>query len=108
MGSEPLTIDLTGEFTADIADLIERNIDLPGELELALGRGLNAERTLKIVADTSDKAISLVKKILDYVYQADRVTGVKITRNSVEIGSMRAQDGTKVRKFIDDVLNKID
>lgn len=108
MKSEPITIELSGAFATDLADKIEREIDLPDDFELAIGRGLNAERTLKIVADTSEQAVALVKKILGYVYQADRVTGVKITRNSVEIGSMRAKDTTKVRKLIDDVLDKID
>lgn len=108
MTTEPLIIEISGDFPADFADQIEANIALDDDFELALGKGMNAERTLKLVADTGSKAIETAKKILAQVYQADRVTGVKITRNSVEIGSMRAQDATKVKKLVDEVLDKID
>lgn len=108
MSTEPLIIELSGDFPSNTVDEVEASIDLGEDFEIALGKGMNAERSLKLVADTSAKALEIAKRVLALVYQADRVTGVKITKNSVEIGSMRAQDTTKVKKLIDEVLEKID
>lgn len=108
MSTEPLIIELSGDFPTNFVQEVEASVDLGDDFEIALGKGMNAERSLKIIADTGSKALDIVKKVLALVYQADRVTGVKITKNSVEIGSMRAQDTTKVKKLIGEVLEKID
>ncbi|KCZ53201.1 hypothetical protein HY29_17455 [Hyphomonas beringensis] len=101
---ETLVIELSGDF--DVENLAA---SLEDELvDVGSGAGLGAERVLQLIAENSKPAIAALRQLLARIFQASRVTGVKITRDTVQIGSMRAEDAAAVQKLIEDILDRLD
>lgn len=96
-----IEIEIFGDFLLDdVPDIDERGI------EVSLATGFGGEHFIRIVIGAKDffkKAKTVALKMLNY----ERVTGVKITKDKIEIGSMNSSDTEKIKQFVVDVLAKV-
>src|SRR5215468_4887311 len=76
------------------------------EIDVALASGFGGERLIRI-AVTAKKLIVQAKRVALQMLNYDRITGVKITRDGIEIGSMRSQDTEQLKQLVADVLDKL-
>lgn len=98
-----IEIALSGPFEAGLIDTLP---DL-AEVDVGLASGFGGERILKFVLKAGPAAVAALKRLLDAALGVDRITNVKITRNGVEIGSLRAADAAAAKELILDVLDRL-
>jgi hypothetical protein len=99
--SAMIEIEISGRFLLD--DVPE--YDAP-QVDVALASGLGGERLIRIAIGAT-KFVVQAKRVALQMLNYDRITGVKITRDGVEIGSMRSQDGEQLKQLVADVLDHL-
>jgi len=102
-----LVVEVSGALTVDQHRALVAVSD-PKLVEIGLGTGFGAERVLKFFASVSKPALAQLKALAQRLTDAHRVTGVKISRDGVEIGSMHADDVQKIEQFIIRTLDRLD
>lgn len=98
-----IEIAIGGRFDAGILSLLP---DEP-EVDVGVASGFAGERIVKFALKAGPAAIAAVKRLVTALLAVDRVTNIKITKGSVEIGSLRAADAAAVKELVADVLDRL-
>jgi hypothetical protein len=96
-----IEIEISGNFLLDDVPDYKK----PG-VAISLASGFGGERLIRILVGAKDffkKAKEVALQMLNY----KRITGVKIKKDGIEIGSMRSDDVEELQKFIINVLTQV-
>jgi hypothetical protein len=96
-----IEIEIAGRFLFDDVP----DYDAP-KVDVGLASGFGGERLIRIAIGAT-KFIGEAKRVALQMLNYDRITGVKITRDGVEIGSMRSQDAEQLKQLVADVLDQL-
>jgi hypothetical protein len=99
-----IEIELSGDISAETLE------EVSGEPDVAIvfANGFGGERVLKLFVSLAPKALARLKSAIIKFSEADRIENIKITRDGVEIGRMRAPDIAAVKEFVCNTLDQLE
>jgi hypothetical protein len=101
-----IVVEITGSFPANVAEGLAV-LDKDGLVDVAVGSGFGAERVVKFITSMSQASVDAMKGLVTNVTQPNRVTGLKITKNNVEVGSFPIERGDEVMAIIEKTMDKL-